>query len=171
MRRWSSPLLMTPNGTPSGRPWCWEVEIREAHAVRKKPAAHAVRKKPAAHAVRKKPAAHAVRKKPAARAVRKKPAAHAVRKKPAAQAVRKKSYRRAVRKNSAVGAVQKRARAHAVRKVVGQPRAVMDGRPKASARYHGRLLPGEIRQWLSASKLGGLALCRRPMPLNTLASP
>jgi hypothetical protein len=30
---------------------------------------------------------------------------------------------------------------------------------------------GEIRRWLSASKLGGLALCRRPMPLNMLACP
>jgi hypothetical protein len=35
---------------------------------------------------------------------------------------------------------KKEPRAHAVRKVVGQPRAVMDGRPKASARDHGRLL-------------------------------
>jgi hypothetical protein len=73
-----------------------------------------------------------------ARAVRKKPVAHAVRKKPTAHAVHKKSYRHAVRKKSRRWMRFKKAPgAYAVRKVVGQPRAVMDGRPKASARNDG----------------------------------
>ena len=130
-----------------------EVEIGEARAVRKKPAVHAVRK--------------SQRRVSFAKSQWHMPFA-----KPAARAVHKRVIGMPFQKQAGSRCGSKKSQGH-------MPFAKLPVSLGLSWTHARRLPPGitggssrgEIRRWLSASKLGGLALCRRPMPLNTLESP